>query len=453
MCYRSALQRGQDETLAEISQRRRELGAYEAQLEQRERACGEREARLEVREDRVEEDEARVREERAAAEAAAQKDRDIFEEASQQITRRMHELSQQASDVEATSKALDLRDKELAATFARVEAKERALAASSQPALDASHPLPSGHTPLHSHSHRIHPPHASPAAATRPHTPSAYYSRTAAAGTPPNAGFARSDGLRAEELEPPAGRAPVSAARRLASPTRQPSSSQPAAEGDTWLPHEAGAGERLPLSSASRPRSSLAAAYSGSPAGGRARGASGFADSLTGGGGGGRAEAGYEASPALPYAHPSPQAPAYRPQRAEPDTHDSLESNEDRQLPRRRALAASDEFLFDSSRPSRYIGRGAGSHAERGGGAMQDPAGGEGSRGASRLVDEKGQVVAEREVVVEQHIRDELRAVEERAALVRKREKQVLPLLLRAWCRLGCPPVFAAMSGLLASSL
>ena len=124
----SAVQRQNDGTLAEIRKTRSEVEGQQRQMQEREEEMAERERLVRQRHEQIEEEETRVHQARAASSAATAKDKQVFAEASEQIQKRMQQLADEAAEVEAVSKALDVRDQELAATFARIEAKERALA-------------------------------------------------------------------------------------------------------------------------------------------------------------------------------------------------------------------------------------------------------------------------------------------------------------------------------------
>jgi hypothetical protein len=146
----SAKQREEENAEAARRRARLDLEGLQREVTLREEGLREREERLRQRTEELREEEARMHELRASAALAAAKDKEVFEEAKEEMSRRMAELASHASDLEAQSKALHVREKEFAATFARVEAKERALAVQ-------EHVQP--HHRLHGHDAPLPTPH------------------------------------------------------------------------------------------------------------------------------------------------------------------------------------------------------------------------------------------------------------------------------------------------------
>lgn len=142
----SAKQREEENAEAARRRARLDLEGLQREVTLREEGLREREERLRQRTEELREEEARMHELRASAALAAAKDKEVFEEAKEEMSRRMAELASHASDLEAQSKALHVREKEFAATFARVEAKERALAVQANHRLQGHDaPLPTPH--------------------------------------------------------------------------------------------------------------------------------------------------------------------------------------------------------------------------------------------------------------------------------------------------------------------
>lgn len=123
----SSVQRRQDETLAETRRRQTQVEALEREVGGREEDLAIQERRLEQWHHDIKEHEASLHQHRAAADMAAAKDKTMFNEASEEIRRRMEQLAETAADLEASSRQVQAREAEVAATLARLEAKEKAL--------------------------------------------------------------------------------------------------------------------------------------------------------------------------------------------------------------------------------------------------------------------------------------------------------------------------------------
>jgi hypothetical protein len=473
IAHLASLQLAQDETLAEIGRRESEVEGREARLVERERACDEQEVRVQRRLDMVEEEQDRLRQDRAAADLASQKDKDIFAEASQQITRRMQELAQQASEVEATSRALHVRDEELAATLARVHAKERALDADVAQQASASLAAPPP-------SYLASSPHVSSHAIRRLHASSAGDAASMRAGreqaSPPHPrqALSSSHALNVQELDLFASqraRDVFASHEAPAAPSppphphhhhhHQPPSPSPRASrapprpGDTGV---RGSGLGVGGAAGASPRADLSAHRSSGGVGGATSTGQGgggqLGHSLRGrlGAAAGAAAAQYRrASPDgeggdCSSAHASPYVSWARDSRGSLQDMRASEGPAD-SLPAGRAAPS---VSRQASRPSDKPFWAAVSQSTLGQSA--DPAGGERQESPSRTpalaasahaarfgagsdaewtreAEAEGRGVGRADAdFVRKHIRDELRAVEERAALVRKREEQV-----RAW--------------------